>query len=229
MLVEQLGDLAVERRDALVEIFDVAGQLADAASCDLFGQAVAEADPLESPQLALAVAAQRASLGDRVLLGPVRAQPLDRLGAVANEAAALQLEHRQRPDKLWLHRRAQLAVLAADDVGDRERVARIGLARSLAVTLAMGAPGRHMQNLEPGRSERPDELAAIAARRLDPHHRLLGIELAQPAQQTAIALRAVGHGQRAELAAACVDQRGRVLVLVNVDPDEHRVGLLARD
>jgi hypothetical protein len=46
--------------------------------------------------------------------------------------------------------------------------------------------------------------------------------LVEPAQQAAIALRAVGQGQRAELAATLVDQRGRVLALVNVYPDEHR-------
>ena len=89
MLVEQLGDLSVEAGDALVEVLDVAGQFADAAGGELFCESVAEADPLEPAQLALAVAADHPRLGHGVLLGPVRAQPLDGLGAITNEAAAL--------------------------------------------------------------------------------------------------------------------------------------------
>jgi hypothetical protein len=89
VLVEQLGDLVVECGDALVEVLDVAGQFADAARGDLVGEAVTEADPLEPAQFALAVAAQRTGFADGVLLGPVGAQPLDRLGAVADKAAAL--------------------------------------------------------------------------------------------------------------------------------------------
>ena len=71
VLVEQLGDLFVEGGDALVEVLDVAGQLADAARGDLVGEAVAEADPLEPAQGALAVAAQDTGFADGVLLGPV--------------------------------------------------------------------------------------------------------------------------------------------------------------
>jgi hypothetical protein len=185
------------------------------------GEAVTEADALEPPQFALAVAAQRAGLGHGILLGPVGAQPLDRLGAVADEAAALQLEHGQRADELGLQRRAELTALAPNDVGDRERVAGVGLARPLAVALAVGAPGRHVQHLQPGGGQRPDELAAIAARRLDTDDRFCGVVLAEPPQQAAIALRTIGDGQRAEFAAALVDQPSGVGVLVNIDPDEH--------
>ena len=130
-----------------VEVLDVAGELADAASGDSLGQAVAEADALEPAQLALAIATNDPGLGDRVELSPVGAQALDRLGAVADEAAALQLEHAERSHELGLERRAELGALAQHHLGDRDRVAGIGLARALAVALAMGAPGRHVQHL----------------------------------------------------------------------------------
>ena len=87
--------------------------------------------------------------------------------------------------------------------------------------LAVGAPGRHLQNLKPGGSERTHEPAAIAARRLDTDHGLLRVVLAQPTLQTAIARRTVGDGQRGDLAAAFIDQRSSVGMLVDVDPDEH--------
>jgi transposase InsO family protein len=45
-----------------------------------------------------------ASLADGVDLIPVGAEPLDRLGAVADEAAALQLEQRQGADEHGLER-----------------------------------------------------------------------------------------------------------------------------
>jgi hypothetical protein len=55
VLGEQLVDLGVEGVCALVEVFDVAGEVADAAGRDPLDQALAEADPLEPAQLALAV------------------------------------------------------------------------------------------------------------------------------------------------------------------------------
>jgi len=88
VLCEQLRDLGVEGCDALVEVLDVAGEITDAAGCDLLDEAIAEADPLEPPQLALAGEIDDARLGDRVDLIPVGAEPLDRLGAVADEAAS---------------------------------------------------------------------------------------------------------------------------------------------
>lgn len=99
---EQLGDLGVEGCDALVEVLDVAGKFADAARGGALRKAVAEMDPGEVAQGALAVSAQNAGFRDRILLCPVRAQPLDRLGAVADEPAALQLEHAERADELGL-------------------------------------------------------------------------------------------------------------------------------
>ena len=92
----------VGRRADVTDLADVSGELADAARRGASGQAWAELQPSELVQLALAVAADDAGLGDGVVLGPVRAQPLDRLGAVANEAAALQLEHPECPDELGL-------------------------------------------------------------------------------------------------------------------------------
>ena len=47
VLVEQLGDLGVEGGDALVEVVDVAGELADAACGGALNEAVAEIDALE--------------------------------------------------------------------------------------------------------------------------------------------------------------------------------------
>jgi hypothetical protein len=70
VFLEQRGDLGVEVCDALVERVDVARQLADDAGGDGVGQAVAEADALELAQLALALAAQRLRLGDRIDLLP---------------------------------------------------------------------------------------------------------------------------------------------------------------
>ena len=46
--------------------------------------------------------------------------------------------------------------------------------------------------------------------------------LALPGEQSAVALGTVGDRQRADLAAAIIEQSGRVGVLVNVDADDHR-------
>ena len=110
VLGEQVGDLAVERGDPVVEVVDVAGELADAARRGALSEAVAEIDALEAAQHALAVAAQHTGLGDRVVLGPVGAQSLDRLRAVTDEAAALQLEHSERANELGLLRGAEIAL-----------------------------------------------------------------------------------------------------------------------
>ena len=47
VLGEQLRDLRVERGDALVEVLDVAREVADAAGRDLLDEAVTEADAFE--------------------------------------------------------------------------------------------------------------------------------------------------------------------------------------
>ena len=112
VLVEQLADLPVEPGDALVEVLDVAGEVADAAGCDLLDEAVAEADPLEPAQLALAGEVDDACLADRVDLIPVGAEPLDRLRAVADETAPLELEQREGPHELGLERGAELVCAA---------------------------------------------------------------------------------------------------------------------
>src|SRR5205085_4238933 len=91
---EQLRDLSVERGDALVEVLDVAGEVSDAAGRDLLDQAVTEADALESAQFALPSEVNDARLADGIDLIAIGAEPLDRLGAVTDEAAPLQLEQR---------------------------------------------------------------------------------------------------------------------------------------
>ena len=73
-----------------------------------------------------------------------------------------------------------------------------------------------------GGRQRAGQTAAVAARALDADHRLGGVALGQPADQSLIARRAVGERQNAEFAAALVQQRGGVGVLVHVDADEHR-------
>jgi hypothetical protein len=147
VLFEQLSDLAVEPGDALVEVLDVAGEVTDAAGRDLLDEAVAEADPFEPAQLALAGEIGYVGLADRVDLIPVGAQPLDRLRAVADEPPSLQLKQRQRAHELGLERGAELVALAQHHLGDRDRVARVGLAWPVAMTLAVRAPGRHIEHL----------------------------------------------------------------------------------
>lgn len=92
-------------------------------------------------------------------LRPVGPQALDRLGPVADQAPALQLEHPEHAHQLGLRGRAKLTTLAQDHLGDRDRVTGIGLARFLAVSLAMGAQGRHLQGLVAGGDERGDTVA----------------------------------------------------------------------
>jgi hypothetical protein len=119
VLIKQRGDLGLELGDPAVEVFDVAGKLADGCRGDAFGQAIAEADALEPAQLALAIEVHDRGFGDRVDLGPIGPQALDRLRAVQHETAALQLQDWDRPNQLRLQRRAELGLLAANDAGDR--------------------------------------------------------------------------------------------------------------
>lgn len=175
----------------MVEVLDVAGQFADAASGDPLGERRPKLDPLEPVDHLLAIEVDDLGLADGVELGPVSPQALDRLGAIADEAAALQLERAQRANEFGFQRGAELVVLAANDVSDRERVAWVGLARALAAALAVRAPSRDVQDLMPGRGERADQRAAVAARALDADQRCLGAALGQPTQQTSVALRAV--------------------------------------
>ena len=142
-------DLSLELGDPAVEVLDVARELADAAGGCPFGQTVAELQLLQPPEHLRPVAADGAGLGDRIELRPVSPQPLDRLRAVADEAASLQLERCDRPDDLWFERWPELRSLAANDVGNRERVTGIGFARTEMTTLAVRAPGRDVQDLEP--------------------------------------------------------------------------------
>ena len=71
VLGEQVGDFGVEGGDAVVEIVDVLGELANAARGGALGEAVAERDALELAQFALAVAAERPGFSDGIELRPV--------------------------------------------------------------------------------------------------------------------------------------------------------------
>jgi hypothetical protein len=152
---------------------------------------------------------------------------LDCLRAVSHEPAPLQLQQRYCPDKLRLEGRAELRALAQHDLGDRDRVARIGLARPVATTLAMGAPGGHIEHLVTRCRERRDQQTAVARGALHTDDRLGGVEAVEPAAQLPHPFRTVREAERAELAAALVQQRGNVAALVHVDPDDHGV-LLSR-
>jgi hypothetical protein len=160
------------------------------------------------------------------VLGPVGAQPLDRLRAVADEPAALQLEHPERPDELRLLSRAEVRSLGAHDVGDRDRIPGVGLPRAAPVALAMGAPSRNLQHLKARAGKSGDEAAAIAAGALDPDHGCGGAVVDQPVDQASIALRRVSDHNGRDLTAALIDQRGGMVVLVNIDPDDQS-GLLS--
>src|SRR3954452_17881345 len=74
---------------------------------------------------------------------------------------ALELEQTDGADELGLERRPELVAAAQDDLGDRVRVAGIGLAGPQSATIAMRAPGRHVENLKAGarqcRRQRPPE------------------------------------------------------------------------
>jgi hypothetical protein len=152
---------------------------------------------------------------------------LDRLGAVTDKAPALQLEHAQRTHELGLLRWPELVALGQHDVRDRQRVAGVGLARSAAVALAMGAPRRDLRHLKPGAGQSSNQAASIAAGALHADHRAGGGMLDQPADQLPIARRAVRDREGSDLAAAVIDQRGGMSLLVNVDADDQG-GLLAR-
>jgi hypothetical protein len=95
------------------------------------------------------------------------------------------------------------------------------------MALAMGAPGRDLENRKAGADERRDEAASVAAGTLDADHRHGALPIDQPVDQLPVALRAVGDTQRVDQAAPFIDQRDGVGVLVNVDTDDQR-DLLAR-
>jgi hypothetical protein len=220
VLFEQGSDLGVDVVDALVERVDVSGELADDGGGDGVGQAVAEADALELAQLALALAAQRRRFGDGVDLLPGRAQPLDGHRAVANEAMAFQLQQPERADELGFERRAERVAAAQDDLRDRVRVARVGLARTEPASVAVRAPRRHVEDLKARAGQRRRERPAESGWVLDADDRGGRVVFDEPGDQLAIAVGTVGEQQRVDQAAASVEQRGGVTVLVAVDADE---------
>jgi hypothetical protein len=226
VLDQQLGDLAVKIRDPRIEVLDVPGELADATRRGASGKACAELQPSELSQLALAIAADDAGLCDGIVLGPVRTQPLDRLGAVAHEASTLQLEHPERPHQLGLLRWTEILSLRAHHVSDRERVPRIGLSRPATVALAVGAPRRNLQHLKARAGKSSDQAASVASRALNPDHCVCGLVLDEPVDQAAVALRGIRDDERGDLATTVIDQRSGVVVLVNVDSDDQG-GLLS--
>jgi len=95
------------------------------------------------------------------------------------------------------------------------------------MTFAVRAPGRDVQHFVPRGRECGHERAAVAARAFDADDGIGRVVLGEPAQDPPVAVWGVGEQQRAVLAAALIDQRRGVRVLVDVDADEH-VGLLAR-
>src|SRR5205085_10094411 len=144
--------------------------------------------------------------GNRIELRPIRPQALDRLRAIADEAPTLELERRDRPHDLGLKRGAEFLALAQDDVGDRAGVTGVGLAWPLVTALAVGAPGRDVQNLEAGRGKGGNERAPVAAGALDANDRFVGSVVSQPGDQMLISGRAVGDGEDADLATTLIDQ-----------------------
>ena len=134
---------------------------------------------------------------------------------------ALELEQPQRAHQLGLERWAELLAAAQDDLGDRVRVARVGLARSDPASVAVRAPRRDVENLEAGPGQRRRQRPAEPGGVLDPDNRRRGVALDEPRDQLAIAVGAVGEQQRVDQPAARVEQRGGVAVLVAVDADEH--------
>lgn len=204
------------------EVLDVARELADPAGGDLVREPVTEAQALELAQLAQSVDADDPRFGDGVQLRPVGPQALDRLRAVADIAAPLQVQRGERAHQLGLQGGTELATLAADDVGDREGIAGVGLARALAAAFAVRPPRRHVHDFEPRRRERADERAAIAAGAFDADHRRAGVVFGQPVKQAAIPVGAVGEHQDAEFGASVIQQRGGVSAFVDVDADEHQ-------
>jgi hypothetical protein len=94
------------------------------------------------------------------------------------------------------------------------------------VALAMSAPGRDLEHLKARTGQRSDKAASVASGALDPDHRTRGLVVDQPVDQTPVALRSVGNDQCCYLTAAVIDQRGGVVVLVNVDTNDQG-GLLS--
>jgi hypothetical protein len=78
-----------------------------------------------------------------------------------------------------------------------------------------------MQHLVARGGQRPGQTAPVAARALDAYHRAGGVALGQPADQPPITGGSVGEHQNAAFAAALINQRGGVGVLVHVNADEH--------
>jgi hypothetical protein len=91
----------------------------------------------------------------------------------------------------------------------------------------MGAPGRDVKHLVPCRLKKGDEEPAVAGRAFDADDRLASIVGDEPVAKLPQPSWTVGEAERAELAAALVQQRGDVRALVHVDPDDHLL-LLAR-
>ena len=79
----------------------------------------------------------------------------------------------------------------------------------------------------PCRFQGSDQEPAVAGRAFDTNDCLAGVMLGEPDAEPPHPFRAVGEVERADLAAALVQQRGDVRALVHVDPDDHLV-LLSR-
>jgi hypothetical protein len=91
----------------------------------------------------------------------------------------------------------------------------------------MRAPSRDVEDLMPCRLERGDKKSAIAGRAFDADDCLTSIVGDEPVAKFAHPCRAVDEAERAELAAALIQQCSDVCALVHIDPDDHCV-LLSR-
>ena len=86
---EQRGDLGLELVDAAVEVFDVAGELADGGRRDALSESIAKRTRLRRCSTRWRSRVDDLGFGDRIDLRPIRAQPLNRLRAVQHEPTAL--------------------------------------------------------------------------------------------------------------------------------------------
>ena len=92
------------------------------------------------------------------------AEPLDRVGAAGHGLPPMRVQESDRADQRRLQRRAQLLAVAQDADGDRERVSRVALPRTLLRSFAMDAPGRHVQDLVSGGGQHRADESAVAGR-----------------------------------------------------------------
>src|SRR5262249_42106375 len=129
----------------------------------------------------------------------------------------------------WLEGGAELVTVAKDAVGDRDRVGRIALARTLVRSLALDPPRWHVEDLVAcGGGHGADE-ATVAGGGLGTDQRLVRTAPAEPAAKASDAVAAVRDRERRDRSAALVDERRGVASLVDVNADDHASSLPVED